>query len=129
MMRHGSAAGLGASLLLFMFATARADCAALHQAVQNNDVQRIDSELSWGTSIDCLHTTGSTPLHTAVYAVNPAMVQLLLNRGANVNARDTTGWTPLSVAYEGYYMYSTKDEEPAFEEIMTILEKAGGVDQ
>ena len=47
---------------------------------------------------------GFTPLHTAVFTENPAVVKALLDGGANVNARTKFGygftpeWTPLHMA-------------------------------
>lgn len=73
--------------------------AALHAAVQRNNMEMIEALLAAGARVDIVSKLYGTPLHQAAGSGNVAIAELLLKRGTDVNALDCcNGITPLHVA-------------------------------
>jgi ankyrin repeat protein len=62
--------------------------------------------------------SGSTALHGAILANQPAIVQYLVDHGAKLDAKTDLGWTPLMMA-RGVFLANTGREFPAAEKILT----------
>lgn len=77
----------------------------LHQAVTENDVESIKSQIDNGADIDQLGPSWyeyGSPLHLAVQANQQDIAQLLIDQGAAVDVRDTSDYTPLhNAAWNG----------------------------
>lgn len=75
---------------------------ALAQAVDNGDIAAARAALAQGASVNQTNLIGSTPLHSAAWRGDLAMVQLLVAHGAGVNDADNrSGETPLHSAARG----------------------------
>ncbi len=80
----------------------------LRRAAWSGHVEVAQLLLERGTEINVKAETQrgeerSTPLHAAVAANRPDMVEFLLIHGADANASDSTGRTPLHIAAESIY--------------------------
>jgi len=74
----------------------------LHLAASDNQVQAIDTLLSYGSTIESRDKNGCTPLHYAAEGNAVASVDMLIDRGAVLDAKDEEGATPLHyAAYRG----------------------------
>ncbi len=94
------------SLGLLVFSNAQAVEDSLHEAVLNQDIEKIELLLKEGDDINklgsLLYDNGS-PLHVAVRADNQEIATLLLERGAEVDVRDLSDHTPLhNASWNGY---------------------------
>ena len=74
--------------------------AALHRAVDNNDIGAVRYLLGQGAAIDIRNDKYQTPLALAVesWPMNIDLVSTLIAGGAQVNVIDATGATPLRIA-------------------------------
>jgi len=70
----------------------------LRSVMKLGDEARTRDLIASGADIDARYADGSTPLHVAAMAHQPAIVRALLNSGASVNARCKSGRTPLKWA-------------------------------
>jgi ankyrin repeat protein len=61
--------------------------------------------------------SGSTALHGAILANQPAIVQYLVDHGAKLDAKTKLGWTPLMMT-RGVFLANTGREFPAAEAIL-----------
>src|SRR5438093_5298538 len=87
--------------LLFWFAASLAAASEipLIEAVQRQDIQRVQMLLQQGADINQQEKLdGSTALHHAAYVDDPAIVAVLLKAGAKVNVTNQLGVTPLILA-------------------------------
>ena len=72
----------------------------LHEAVWNNNKERVKTLVEDGTPVDIASESGITPLHSASISNNQEIAALLIALGANIEARDKQGRTPLFIAAE-----------------------------
>ena len=72
--------------------------ASLRHAALHDDLQEADEALQLGEPVDTRDSTGCTPLHYAVNAEEPAILQLLLAHQADPNKRNNSGWSALDFA-------------------------------
>ncbi len=76
--------------------------AALHKAVELEDVQKVQDFIDIGVYVDSYDENGHTALHIAARNDNKDIAQMLIQAGANVNAKDnyedTKGRTALDMA-------------------------------
>lgn len=70
----------------------------LVQAVRRGDADTINEVCTAGAELNARDTRRWTPLHHAVDANQPGMVDLLSVKGTNLNARNADGKTPLAMA-------------------------------
>ncbi len=74
----------------------------LSRAVAARDFSQVQAMIRCGADPRLKSGEGWYPIHTAVQAGSPVIVELLARQGANPNARgDYLGWTPLHVAVQG----------------------------
>ncbi|WP_213956060.1 ankyrin repeat domain-containing protein [Variovorax sp. dw_954] len=74
----------------------------LSRAAAANDFAQVQAMIRCGADPQLKSGDGWYPIHTAVQAGSPVIVELLARQGANPNARgDYLGWTPLHVAVQG----------------------------
>ncbi len=74
---------------------ADADLAAL---IRNGDRDAALAAVRAGADVNVAQGDGTTPLHWAVYKVDPELTRELLKHGANPNAKSSLGATPLAEA-------------------------------
>ncbi len=81
-------------------ASARAGAADLDLAalIQGGDRDAALAAVRAGTDVNVAQGDGTTPLHWAVYKVDPELTRELLKHGANPNAKSSLGVTPLAEA-------------------------------
>jgi len=71
----------------------------IHEAIENNDVDRVKSMLSQDpTTRDLDDGSGNRPIHVAVYSGRTAILELLLEHGADVNSCGDMNRIPLHFA-------------------------------
>ncbi|KAF3811668.1 hypothetical protein GCG54_00014414 [Colletotrichum gloeosporioides] len=70
----------------------------LHNAIINQDSQKVQCLLNRGTPVDTKDTAENEPLHNAVGKGSEVIVNHLIRFGANVNARGHLGQCPLHAA-------------------------------
>lgn len=70
----------------------------LHDAIKNNDQERVIQLINSGASIKAKNWRWQTPLHLATAANQPALIRLLVDNGAKVDARDIFGSSSLHYA-------------------------------
>lgn len=70
----------------------------LHDAVDEGDIDRVESLITQGTDIDAPDDTGRTALHWAAGEGHTQIAARLITAGAEVNAKSKGGWTPLHTA-------------------------------
>eukprot|EP00163_Fabomonas_tropica_P000773 TRINITY_DN10561_c0_g2_i2.p1 TRINITY_DN10561_c0_g2~~TRINITY_DN10561_c0_g2_i2.p1 ORF type:complete len:523 (-),score=67.64 TRINITY_DN10561_c0_g2_i2:1008-2576(-) len=71
----------------------------LHSAALMGLVDKVSEHIAAGeVHIDARDPSGSTPLHLAVLANWPRVVQTLVSHGADMNVADSFGHTPLHIA-------------------------------
>lgn len=70
----------------------------LHDAVDEGDIDRVESLTTQGTDVDAPDDTGRTPLHWAAGEGHTQIAARLIAAGAEVNAKSKGGWTPLHTA-------------------------------
>jgi ankyrin repeat protein len=71
----------------------------IFDAIENNDINKVEEFLNNGVNIDIKDVNGYTPLHNAIIKGNIEIVKLLLDKGAHINARDNHfNETPLFIA-------------------------------
>jgi len=73
---------------------------ALHEAVENNDENKVKELIENVTNVNAQNNDGWTPLHIATEKGHTAVVQLLIDNGADVNIQYKYGSSPLHVAAE-----------------------------
>ena len=92
----------GLCLLSAVSATAAAKDAdgttALHWAVRDNDIQKVQSLIRTGADVNSANRYGVTPLSLAATNGSAAVVQMLLKAGANPNSALPEGETVLMTA-------------------------------
>ncbi|OVE77693.1 hypothetical protein BVX99_01995 [bacterium F16] len=71
------------------------DRAALHIAVENNQMQVVKLLVNLGAKIDVINNSKNTPLH---YVSAPKVAEFLLKNGAASNRLDSNGKTPIQSA-------------------------------
>ncbi len=75
-----------------------ATAAELADLIQVGDRDAALQMISGGTDVNVTQADGATPLHWAVYKIDPELVLALLERGANPDAINSYGSRPLSEA-------------------------------
>ncbi len=70
----------------------------VHLAACKGDLNRVRAWIDQGTDVNMKDEFGCTPLHWAVAADSPELVDLLIQRGADLNAKDASGFTPMMSA-------------------------------
>lgn len=70
---------------------------ALHKAVAEGDIDRLQSLLQTVTNVNETDRAGNTALHVAACCHDGEAVRLLLDAGADMNARNALGFTPLDL--------------------------------
>ena len=70
----------------------------LHNAVDEGDIERVESLITQGTDIDAPDDAGRTALHWAAGEGHTQIAARLIAAGAEVNAKSKGGWTPLHTA-------------------------------
>ncbi|MCF6808536.1 ankyrin repeat domain-containing protein [Thiotrichales bacterium 19S9-12] len=70
----------------------------LLDAAKNNNVERTETALKAGATIDFQDESGMTPLHHAALKGHESVVKKLLENNANPNATDKDNYTPLHTA-------------------------------
>jgi len=79
------------------------------EAVQNNDIVKLESLLDKGTDVNTtLGSLNSTLLYEASFRGHSQMVEMLLDRGADVNARTNEGATSLYVAAQNGHLETVR---------------------
>ena len=73
---------------------------ALHKAVKNGDIQKIQNLIDKGYNVNSPDPHGITPLLYSIEMQNPNIVNLLIQNGADVNAKSKMGYTPLYYALD-----------------------------
>jgi uncharacterized protein len=84
------------SLFLFL-----CSCSNILYDARNGNIERIETELNHGFSIETKNQRGDTPLIVAAYSNKPDTVEYLCKKGADVNAKNYNGATAL--IYAAYY--------------------------
>lgn len=101
--RRASAGALLAYLLLWAW-VAGAHAAEIHDAVKDNDVEKVKSLLKENRLL--IHERdnyGDTPLHKAAFYGRLEIAKVLIANKADVNAKSKYGYTPLqSAASKGH---------------------------
>ena len=69
---------------------------SLHQAVIEENTEKVKTLIMDGADVTARDKTGATPLHYAT--LNPEIAKALIFAGANVNAKEQRGQSPLHVA-------------------------------
>ncbi len=77
------------------------DMPPMHQAVANNEINRLLSLVRDGFDVDMPNSKGITPLHLAARLGNAPMVELLIHFGADVFKTDNEGRDALYYARYG----------------------------
>lgn len=72
--------------------------ARLIAAIKAGEVSAVRAALADGADVTAAETDGTTPLHWAVHADAPVVVELLLEAGAKATARNRYGVPPLALA-------------------------------
>lgn len=89
------------------------DEANLHQAVRENDIERVRALLAEKPErIRQVDAVGNTALHWAVGANLPEMVRWLVEQGAPLEARNGDGRTPAVVALYGFHRWWRTQKKP-----------------
>lgn len=73
----------------------------LHLSVARSDGDAVQRHLRAGMPVDLLAGDGLAPLHWALAAKQPEMLDLLLSNGSSVDVRSDEGSTPLMLAVQG----------------------------
>ncbi len=73
----------------------------LHQAVLQNDIERLKEILDAGIDADAVNQDGQSPLMVAAYQGKIDVLRLLLNSGADINFKDEIDRNPLIYAISG----------------------------
>ncbi len=74
----------------------------LFKAVEQGNIQVVESLLEQGASVNAVNQRGSTLLHSAVFKGQAEMVNLLIQRGAYADTANRYGASPLhAAAYHG----------------------------
>ncbi|RXJ56432.1 ankyrin repeat domain-containing protein [Candidatus Marinarcus aquaticus] len=84
-------------LLLPLFIWANNGWNALHKAVYEEDIQKVQHALET-EDIDSTTTAGLSSLHMSVKKRDLAMVKFLVDQGANIDAQDNKGFSVLYYA-------------------------------
>ena len=79
-------------------ASAMAAGGSLADLIENGNRQAALEMLRQGADANLAQNDGTTPLHWAVYQIDPDLVEALLAKGANPDARNLFGSTPLAEA-------------------------------
>ena len=86
------------TLTIFLtFASINTPAEVLHQAVRNNNLERVTYLIQNGPPgmVNQAYSYGITPLHIAAAMNNSEMIRFLLKSGANTEARTEQGFTPV----------------------------------
>ncbi len=75
--------------------------AELLEVAKSGNIQKVNSLINEGASVNATDQNGQTPLHLAAKNGHEEVVKALLNKGANVNAKDNDEQTPLNLAPNG----------------------------
>lgn len=89
---------------------------ALHKAVKNGDIQKIQNLIDKGYNVNSPDPHGITPLLYSIEMQNPNIVNLLIQNGADVNVKAKNGEDPL--------FYAVVTEKPDIA-IIQLLVKSG----
>ncbi len=73
----------------------------LHQAVMQNDFERLKQVLDAGIDADSINQDGQSPLMVAAFQGKMDILDLLLESGADINFTDEIGRNPLIYAISG----------------------------
>lgn len=96
----------------------------LYLAAKNGNFEITQRLIQKGANVNKMnHLSQETPLHEAVSAKSPALVQLLLEEKANPNVQNRSGHTPLFRVVSDYDKY--EDDESHLDEIIKLLLKYG----
>ena len=87
-----------AALVLLLAATASAQQPALVDRIQAGDRAAALAMIAKGVEINQTQPDGTTPLHWAVYRVDPELVAALLKKGARAHVVNKYGASPLAEA-------------------------------
>ena len=98
-MRSLFAALLGL-VLLYPVAAKAEGCGNLctEDCWKSASIEKLQHELSLGTSVKARDENGLTPLHFAADFGTTESIRILLQTGADIGARDEDGWTPFHFA-------------------------------
>lgn len=96
------------TLILIVFALLLSACAGsnygvkypLHNAVYQDDMQKIQELIKTGTPTNTRDSSGMSPIHIAASKKTTEPAALLLSKDVDVNSRDAYGSTPILIAAE-----------------------------
>jgi ankyrin repeat protein len=75
---------------------------SLIQAIWNNDLERIQSQITNNIDLNSVREPGYYPLYEALERANDSVVELLIAHGAEINFQDFDGYTTLFYAVTDY---------------------------
>jgi len=95
-------------LILIVFSFLLSACAGsnygvkypLHNAVYQDDMQKIQELINTGTPTNTRDNAGMTPIHIAATKKTTDLAAFLLSKGVDVNSLDAYGSTPILIAAE-----------------------------
>lgn len=71
----------------------------LHDAITNNDMNKIQQLLQNGFDIHTTNQHGFSPLHMAAWSNNIQAIQILVDAGIDVNIQDENSNTPFTMLF------------------------------